>query len=58
LYYRTDDQHLDENLSLDNGLLVWNVHSEGVESAKIDLSSTIRSSIVLDDISVSFVEII
>jgi len=57
LFYSSSDLHAVEHLRLINGLLTWNVHADDDTTVRIDLSSTVNSSIVLDDLSIYFVEI-
>jgi Ca2+-binding RTX toxin-like protein len=56
LYYRTQDNHSNDDLSLSNGVLTW---SAGESSVLIDMSDTITSSDLNNhDSLITFVEIV
>ena len=57
LYYRATDKHTNADLDLTNGILTWSVDST-VNDVMIDLSATVTSSDMLDDWSITFVEIV
>jgi len=57
LYFRDVDNNTVDSLSLDNGVLTWGVDNTN-NNVVIDLSNTIASSDTLDDLNVSFVEIV
>jgi len=56
LYFRDIDNNTADSLSLDNGVLTWDVDNTA-NDVTINLSTTVTASDILDDLSVSFVEI-
>jgi len=58
LYYRAGDDHTNADLSLSNGVLIWDVLIDDVDNVVIDLSATVDSTQILDDLSIAFVEIV
>jgi len=57
LYYQATNKHTNADLDLTNGILTWNVDST-TNDVVIDLSSTVNSIQVLDNLSIGFVEIV
>lgn len=57
LYYRTEDGHTNASLSLDNGILTWNVDNT-VSNVAIDLSATVSFNNTLDEFNIDFIEIV
>ena len=57
LYYRAEDNHPNSNLTLANGILTWDVDATN-NDVVIDLSATVVSTQILDDLSIVFVEIV
>ena len=57
LYYRADDNHANLDLTLANGILTWDVDATN-NDVVIDLSATVVSTQILDDLSIVFVEIV
>ena len=58
LYFRDVDNNTADSLSLDNGVLTWDVDSAS-NDVVIDLSASINSSDLADlDVLITFVEIV
>jgi len=57
LYYRAADKHTNADLDLIDGILTWDVDNTA-NDVVIDLSTTVTSTDALDDLSISFVEIV